>query len=70
MDDAPIRHEYSERNRRKLLKLSGDLLEELNYLHAEHLKMQSHFEYAVGRIHRIINRLSSKQSSAVPKVKS
>jgi hypothetical protein len=56
----PIRHVASERNRRKLVKLADDLADELNYLYAEHLKLRSHIEYAIGRIHRINNRLRAE----------
>jgi hypothetical protein len=56
----PIRHEASVRNRRKMLKLSRDLLEDLEHLYVQHIKMRNNIEYSIGRARRIINRLEAK----------
>jgi hypothetical protein len=61
----PIRHLENKRNRRKLIKLSRDLLEELNHLYDEHLKARNNLEYAVGRCRRIINRLEAEVEAEV-----
>jgi len=56
----PIRHQSSERNRRKLIKLAGDLLEELNHICDQQLHERRNLEYAIGRAHRILNRLRAE----------
>lgn len=53
----PIRHEDSERNDRKMLKFARDLIEELNYLHSENVRLRGNLEYAIGRACRLRNRL-------------
>jgi hypothetical protein len=57
---GPIRHEDSERNDRKTMKFVRDLTEELNYLLTENVRLKGHIEYALGRIHRINNRLRAE----------
>ena len=63
----PTRHQASARNRRKIVKLSRDLLEEVEYLQREYSSpdfMRHHVEYALGRVHRIRNRLEGELLNA------
>ena len=56
----PIRHEASARNSRKALQHAERLLEEMTFIHAEHLKQIVNLEYSMGRAQRLVNRLKAK----------
>ena len=56
----PIRHSASARNRRKALHNAECLLEEIEFLHAEAVKREVNFKYAVHRASTLVNRLKAE----------
>jgi quinol monooxygenase YgiN len=56
----PVRHEASERNRRKALHNAECLLEELLYLHSESVKRETNLKYAIHRANTLVNRLKAE----------
>ena len=57
----PIRHESSDRNRRKLETHIQNLIEELESISGQLIKLKAHVEYALGRVHRINNRWQAEK---------
>ena len=56
----PLRHQASARNRRKALHHGECALLEIEHIRAELARMDDKCRYAVGRLHRIINRLRTE----------
>jgi hypothetical protein len=60
MTDEPVRHDSSERNRRKTFHNAKCLLEELTFLHAEAAKRETNLKYAIHRANTLLNRLKAE----------
>lgn len=56
----PLRHEASLRNRRKALHHAECGLEEVQFIRNELTALDDKCRYAIGRLHRIINRLKAE----------
>jgi hypothetical protein len=56
----PRRHAASSRNRRKALHHANCLMDELVFLHSDHIKRMTSLQYAIGRITRLVNRLEAE----------
>jgi hypothetical protein len=57
MPEKPIRHQSSDRNRKKALHFAENLQEELEYLDR---LTDEHLRYSLGRIARLLNRLRAE----------
>lgn len=53
----PRRHDQSQRSRRKALRQSGRIQEELEYLAARLRRLLNHVEYATKKADKLRNRL-------------
>jgi hypothetical protein len=61
MPEKPIRHQSSDRNRKKALHFAENLQEELEYLdHMLRRLTDEHLRYSLGRIARLLNRLRAE----------
>ena len=56
----PLRHAESERNRRKSLLIAEKVLEEMEFVYCNAMKMLTKQQYAIGKQHKLINRLRSE----------
>jgi hypothetical protein len=61
MSYEPKRHQSSKRNLEKAFLHAERLLEELQFLHAEHIKREENLKYSIGRVIRLKNRLRSEK---------
>jgi len=57
----PIRHEASQRNRRKALHFAENLRDELEFLRKQHTRRIVNLDYCLDRIYKLLNRMKAEK---------